>query len=88
MSRRVTIHRNGVLRSMARTVCSKPRNSTFRRWPSIVGGARSIVPRRGTVDIAEFHIAGGGGQATAKASPKAGPQGQTMAAEFTVSPMP
>ena len=48
----------------------------------------TIVPRRGTVDIAEFHIAGGGGQATAKASLKAGPQGQTMAAEFTVSPMP
>ncbi len=48
----------------------------------------TIVPRRGLVDIDEFHIAGGGGEATAKASLKAGPQGQTMAAEFTVSPMP
>ena len=48
----------------------------------------TIVPRHGTVDVDEFHIAGGGGEATAKASLKAGPQGQNMATDFTVSSMP
>ncbi len=48
----------------------------------------TIVPRRGLVDIAEFRLAGGGGEATVKATTQAGPQGQTMAAEFAVSPMP
>jgi hypothetical protein len=48
----------------------------------------SIIPRRGRVDIDEFRLAGGGGVATVKATTQAGPQGQSMAAEFTVSPMP
>jgi hypothetical protein len=48
----------------------------------------TIVPRRGLVDVAEFHIAGGGGEATVKATTQAGPQGQSMGAEFAVSPMP
>jgi hypothetical protein len=48
----------------------------------------SIVPRRGRVDIDEFRLAGGGGVATVKATTQAGPQGQSMAAEFSVSPMP
>ena len=48
----------------------------------------TIVPRHGTFDVDEFHIAGGGGEATGKASLKAGPQGQNMATDFTVSSMP
>jgi hypothetical protein len=48
----------------------------------------SIVPRQGRVDIDEFRLAGGGGVATVKATTQAGPQGQSMAAEFSVSPMP
>ncbi|MBA2127117.1 DUF3971 domain-containing protein [Hyphomicrobium methylovorum] len=47
-----------------------------------------IVPRTGTVEIAEFRLAGGGGEATVKATTQAGPRGQSMAAEFSVSPMP
>jgi len=48
----------------------------------------SIIPRRGQVDIDEFRLAGGGGVATVKATTQAGPDGQSMAAEFSVSPMP
>jgi hypothetical protein len=48
----------------------------------------TIIPRRGFVDLAEFRLAGGGGEATVKATTQAGPQGQSMAAEFSVSPMP
>jgi hypothetical protein len=48
----------------------------------------TIVPRKGVVDISEFHLAGGGGEATVKAHTQAGPKGQSMAAEFSVSPMP
>ncbi|MET0431766.1 MAG: AsmA-like C-terminal region-containing protein [Hyphomicrobium sp.] len=48
----------------------------------------TIVPRRGFVDLAEFRLAGGGGEATVKATTLAGPQGQSMSAEFHVSPMP
>ncbi|AGK58748.1 hypothetical protein HYPDE_35383 [Hyphomicrobium denitrificans 1NES1] len=48
----------------------------------------SIIPRRGQVDIDEFRLAGGGGVATVKATTQAGPQGQSMSAEFSVSPMP
>ncbi|MBS0250736.1 MAG: DUF3971 domain-containing protein, partial [Proteobacteria bacterium] len=48
----------------------------------------TIVPRRGYVDLSEFRLAGGGGEATVKAKVQAGPQGQSMSAEFHVSPMP
>jgi len=48
----------------------------------------SILPSRGRVDIDQFRLAGGGGVATVKATTQAGPQGQSMAAEFSVSPMP
>ncbi|MFT3730198.1 MAG: AsmA-like C-terminal region-containing protein [Hyphomicrobium sp.] len=48
----------------------------------------TIVPRRGFIDLAEFRLAGGGGEATVKATTQAGPQGQSMSAEFHVSPMP
>jgi hypothetical protein len=48
----------------------------------------SVTPRRGQVDVDEFRIAAGGGTATVKATTQAGPQGQSMAAEFSVSPMP
>jgi hypothetical protein len=48
----------------------------------------SIVPSRGRVDIEQFRLAAGGGVATVKATTQAGPQGQSMAAEFSVSPMP
>jgi hypothetical protein len=48
----------------------------------------TIIPRRGKVDIDEFRLAAGGGVATVKATTQAGPQGQSMAAEFSVSPMP
>ncbi len=48
----------------------------------------TIIPRRGFVDLTEFRLAGGGGEATVKATTQAGPQGQSMAAEFSVSPMP
>jgi len=48
----------------------------------------SVIPRRGQVDIDEFRLAAGGGIATVKATTQAGPQGQSMAAEFSVSPMP
>jgi hypothetical protein len=48
----------------------------------------TIVPRRGSVDLSEFQLAGGGGEATVKAKMQAGPQGQSMSAEFHVSPMP
>ncbi len=48
----------------------------------------TIVPRRGIVDLSEFTLAGGGGEATVKATVQAGPQGQSMSSEFHVSPMP
>ncbi len=48
----------------------------------------SIIPRRGQVDIDEFRLAGGGGVATVKATTQAGPDGQSMTAEFSASPMP
>ncbi len=48
----------------------------------------TIVPRRGFVDLSEFRLAGGGGEAVVKATTQAGPQGQSMSAEFHVSPMP
>ncbi len=48
----------------------------------------TIIPRRGFIDLAEFRIAGGGGEATVEAKTQAGPQGQSMSAEFHVSPMP
>lgn len=48
----------------------------------------TIIPRRGYVDLSEFRLAGGGGEATVKAKAQAGPQGQSMSAEFHVSPMP
>lgn len=48
----------------------------------------SVIPRRGQVDIDEFRLSGGGGVATVKATTQAGPEGQSMAAEFSVSPMP
>ena len=48
----------------------------------------SVVPSRGRVDIDQFRLAAGGGVATVKATTQAGPQGQSMAAEFSVSPMP
>jgi hypothetical protein len=48
----------------------------------------TVIPRRGLVDLHEFRLAGGGGEATVKASMKARPEGQSMSAEFHVSPMP
>ncbi|CAA2138413.1 AsmA-like C-terminal region-containing protein [Hyphomicrobium sp. ghe19] len=48
----------------------------------------TIIPRRGFIDLTEFRLAGGGGEATIKATTQAGPQGQSMSAEFAVSPMP
>jgi len=48
----------------------------------------TFIPRRGYIDLAEFRLSGGGGEATIKASTQAGPHGQSMAAEFAVSPMP
>jgi hypothetical protein len=48
----------------------------------------TVIPRRGYVDLSEFRLAGGGGEATVRAKVRAGPQGQSMAAEFHVSPMP
>ena len=48
----------------------------------------TIIPSRGYVDLAEFRLAGGGGEATVKAMTQAGPHGQSMSAEFNVSPMP
>jgi len=47
-----------------------------------------IIPRRGLVEIAEFHLAGGGGVATAKATILAGPSGESTSAELSLSPMP
>lgn len=48
----------------------------------------TVIPRRGYVDLSEFRVAGGGGEASVKAKVRAGPQGQSMSAEFHVSPMP
>ncbi|RUO99367.1 AsmA-like C-terminal region-containing protein [Hyphomicrobium sp.] len=48
----------------------------------------TIIPRRGFVDLTEFRLAGGGGEAVVKAMTQAGPGGQRMSAEFRVSPMP
>ncbi len=48
----------------------------------------TVIPRRGYIDLSEFRLAGGGGEATVKAKVQAGPQGQSMSAEFHVSPMP
>jgi len=48
----------------------------------------SIVPRRGFIDLTEFRLSGGGGEATIKATTQVGPQGQSVSAEFVVSPMP
>ena len=48
----------------------------------------TVIPRRGYVDLSEFRLAGGGGEATVKAHMQAGPQGQSMSAQFHVSPMP
>ena len=48
----------------------------------------TIIPRRGYVDLSEFRLAGGGGEASIKATTQAGPHGQSMSAEFAVSPMP
>ncbi|MBN9247683.1 MAG: DUF3971 domain-containing protein [Hyphomicrobium sp.] len=48
----------------------------------------SIIPRRGFIDLTEFRLSGGGGEATIKATTQAGPQGQSVTAEFNVSPMP
>lgn len=48
----------------------------------------TIIPRRGFIDLTEFRLAGGGGEATIKATTQAGPHGQSMSAEFAVSPMP
>jgi AsmA-like C-terminal region/Protein of unknown function len=48
----------------------------------------TVIPRRGYVDLSEFRLAGGGGEATVKAKVQAGAQGQSMSAEFHVSPMP
>jgi hypothetical protein len=48
----------------------------------------SIVPSRGRVDIDQFRLAGGGGVAVVKATTQAGSEGQSMSAEFSVSPMP
>ena len=47
-----------------------------------------VVPRRGVVELEEYRLAGGGGEAVVRAKTQAGPRGQSMAAEFTVSPMP
>ncbi|HML27592.1 MAG TPA: AsmA-like C-terminal region-containing protein [Hyphomicrobium sp.] len=48
----------------------------------------TVIPRRGYIDLSEFRLAGGGGEASVKAKVQAGPQGQSMSAEFHVSPMP
>ena len=48
----------------------------------------SLVPRRGVVDVSEFRLSGGGGEARAKATIQAGPEGQSTTAEVTLSPMP
>lgn len=48
----------------------------------------TVIPRRGYVDLSEFRLAAGGGEASVKAKVQAGPQGQSMSAEFHVSPMP
>jgi hypothetical protein len=48
----------------------------------------TVVPRYGVVKLTEFHIAGGGGEATVKAVTQAGAQGRTTSADFTFSPMP
>jgi hypothetical protein len=48
----------------------------------------TIIPRRGYIDLSEFRLGGGGGEAVVKAKVQAGAQGQSMAAEFRVSPMP
>lgn len=48
----------------------------------------TFVPRRGLVDISEFHIAGGGGDMVMKASTHAGPNGQSTTLDVSISPMP
>jgi hypothetical protein len=57
---------------------------TIDRWTA----RGTVIPRRGYVELAQFDLAGGGGEAVVKATTQAGPQGQKMMAEFRVSPMP
>lgn len=48
----------------------------------------SVIPRRGVVEIGEFKVKGGGGEVSMRGMMVAGPKGQSLRAEVTVSPMP
>ena len=50
--------------------------------------AGDIIPRQGTVNVSEFRIKGGGGEALLKGMTRAGPSGQSSRADLTISPMP
>ncbi len=52
----------------------------------IANGA--VIPRRGLVELSEFRLAGGGGEAVLKGQTQAGPSGQSTSADITLSPMP
>ena len=47
-----------------------------------------IIPRQGVVNVGEFRIKGGGGEAVMKGMTRAGPTGQSSRAEVSISPMP
>ena len=50
--------------------------------------AGEIIPRQGVVNVSEFRIKGGGGEASLKGMTRAGPAGQSSRADLTISPMP